>query len=168
MKITRNIQRASVFVMTEQQRGKAVSAGKLARANMRRDYCTENVTRCHRCPENSFCPKCHQINRERIYLGLIRPKYQEDHKNNILYPIPLASTKCKRPERLRSINHSVVTAHIRQLGGGWRQGLASLDGTIVYEGPKTRSMDEAWDYAKSSAAMIKQGLRYELELEAQG
>lgn len=140
-------------------------AAKDARSRLLRVYADENVARCHRCPPQSFCSTCGPLNKARIQLGLIRPKHTEDHRNNILYAIPIVH-KGKVGTPTRNIPGQVVTASIRQLGAGWRQGIATLNGEVIYEGPKTRDQAAAWAYANASKEAIKEGLRFEMVLNA--
>jgi hypothetical protein len=144
------------------------------RARREREETTHvgGITQCSNCPPKRhrndlirFCPECTAINASRHKAGLIRPKDGHiDHPNNIINPHVEGSYRgqslmlrmTKRPK-----GDPIVTECIQQLGGGWRRGIAKLDGVVIYEGPKTRSMDEAWAFAKSRAGFIKDGLRYE-------
>lgn len=144
-------------------------AAKDAMSRLSRVYATENVARCHRCPQHSFCDTCAGLNKARIQIGLIQPRHTDDHRNNILYGIPIAKKATVRDQH-RDDNGSrrpgpVITACIKQLGGGWRSGRATLNGNIIYEGPPTRSEDEAWAFANQSKASIQEGLRFERMLE---
>lgn len=163
MTATRTIQRAKAYHARPSRT--ATLSNHAAKARMHEHYYAEGVTRCSRCPPASFCDACMAVNKGRIQCGLIRPRDADvDHKNNCLYATPLG--KGRVPDKLINRGGPVVTAHLRQLGGGWRQGLASLDGEVIYEGAKTRSMDEAWAFARSSADQIREGLRFEALLDA--
>lgn len=158
MTATRTIKRTRAYHATPSRA--ATLASREAKKQMHLRYHEEGVTRCSRCPPASFCDACMGVNKARIQCGLIRPRDANvDHKNNCLYATPMGRGRV--PDKLINRGGSVVTAHLRQLGGGWRQGLASLDGEVIYEGAKTRSMDDAWAFAKRSAAQIKEGLRFE-------
>lgn len=144
-------------------------AAKDAMSRLSRVYVTENVARCHRCPPHSSCPTCAGLNKARIQIGLIQPKFTDDHRNNILYGTPIskgATIRDLHRDDARSRRpREVITASIRQLGGGWRKGIATLNGELIYEGPKTRSMDDAWAFANQSKAAIQEGCRFERMLE---
>lgn len=151
---------------------------KRAEARQREEFThAGSITHCSRCPpkrhrrdELRFCPDCARINAARFRAGLIRPPVGEqvDHANNIIDPTVKGTYRGQ--SRCLIYRHSaqhalpVTTAHIKQLGGGWRRGLASLNGSVVWEGPKTRSMDEAWAYAHEHVELIREGLRYEGKL----
>ena len=146
---------------------RATQIAKDARNKMRANYIGD-ISSCNRCPPAGMCPTCWSINKARIDAGLVRPRYMEvDHPNNILYPIPQATGRY--PHHVsKGAASLVVTAHIRQLGGGWRQGLASLNGRIIYEGRKTRSMEEAWGFARRGVECIRAGLRNAREQARRG
>lgn len=132
------------------------------------------ITHCSKCPPKRFrndmlrfCPDCSRINAARHTAGLIRPPadQQVDHPNNIVDPT--VSGSYRGQSRMLAYDHRrtrgapVITAHLKQLGGGWRRGLASLNGRVIWEGPKTQSMDEAWAYAHEHVALIREGLAYD-------
>jgi hypothetical protein len=58
----------------------------------------------------------------------------------------------------------IVTAFVERLGGGWRRGVATLNGKRIYEGKPTRSADEAMSWAIGRQKLIKLGLSYESSL----
>jgi hypothetical protein len=144
-------------------------AAKDAMSRLSRVYVTENVARCHRCPPHSSCATCAGLNKARIQIGLIQPRYTDDHRNNILYGTPIsksASVRDQHRDDARSRRPGpVITACIKQLGGGWRRGRAMLNGEVIYEGEPTRSMDEAWAFANKSKASIAEGVAFERMLE---
>lgn len=129
------------------------------------------ITHCSRCPPKRhrldflrFCDDCKRINAARHKAGLIRPNCGPDNPNNIIDPT--VSGAYRGQSRMLAYNprakgKPVLTAHIKQLGGGWRRGLSSLNGRVIWEGPKTRSMDDAWAYAHEHLELIREGLRYE-------
>jgi hypothetical protein len=131
------------------------------------------ITHCSRCPPKryqsdtiKFCEDCARINAARHKAGLIRPNCGPDHANNIIDPTVRdnhyrGQSRMLMYKRPGNKTQPVITAHIRQLGGGWRQGLASLNGRVVWEGPKTQSMDEAWAFAHERKGWIREGLSYE-------
>lgn len=161
----RTVTRSKVHLGSNTPAPKGDLPGRGAANRMHRLYAAEDIVRCHRCPQGTFCDTCGGLNRARITMGMVRPRYQEDHKNNILYAIPI-----QKKGKIRSVSPTVpgavVTACIVQLGGGWRRGVASLDGNAVYEGPPTRSMADAWAYANDHKEAIKDGLRFERMLES--
>lgn len=169
--MTRQITRASVHHASNVTGADpaAFRAVKDARSRLSRVYVTENVARCHRCPPHGFCQTCAGLNRARIQVGLIQPKHTDDHRNNILYGIPLNKKGTMRSQHRDDAGSRrpgpVITACIKQLGGGWRRGRATLNGEAVYEGPATRSMDEAWAFANAGKAAIAEGVAFERMLE---
>lgn len=135
------------------------------------------ITRCSKCPPqrsraepHRFCPDCARINRARQHAGLIRPKGSpEPSADNIINPIVVG--KYKGPTFQRRYNNSpqpVVTAFVEHFRGGWRRGVALLNGKRIYVGDKTQSQDDAWDYASNSARLIKIGLQFESQLADHG
>lgn len=136
-------------------------AAKDAVSRMHRMYGTENVARCHRCPHGSFCQTCNDTNRSRISLGLLRPKHQGDHANNILYPIPITrKAKVGTPPALRFGRSSgrLLGGRVKALGGGWYQGIATIDGVPIYEGDKTRIREAAQAFVTESIGEISDAL----------
>lgn len=139
---------------------------------------TGGVTRCSRCPPqrtrsepHRFCADCASINRARQHAGLIRPSGSPDPSPaNIINPLVVG--KYRGPSltlrRFANSPQPVVTAFVEKLGGGWRRGVATLNGKRVYEGRPTRSQSDAWDYAGMSADCIRTGLRFESELADMG
>lgn len=153
-------------------------AAKDAASRMSRHYSSENVARCHKCPGGvnpnrnvaaGFCDTCYGINRARIYAGLIRPRHQEDHANNILYPIPLnKKAKIKTPpaRRYGRACSRLVGGTVRRRGGGWYQGVVTLDGFVIVEGPRERSEASvnAWLIEQMSevSANLEMGIAYDV------
>lgn len=162
MSTTRTITRSKVHLGASLPTPKVPIAGTGAKSRMQRMYASENVVRCHRCPPASFCDTCMGLNKARIMAGLIRPRHQGDHKNNVLYPIAMAKGRVPHPQSLGRPGKggNVVRAYVRPLGGGWCEGIACLDGVDVYT-RKIRGRDAAWAYAQASVEQIKEGLKFE-------
>lgn len=162
MSTTRTITRSKVHLGASLPTPKVPIAGTGAKSRMQRMYASENVVRCHRCPPASFCDTCMALNKARIMAGLIRPRHQEDHKNNILYPIAMAKGRVPRPVSLGKPKKggNVVRAYVRPKGGGWYDAISCLDGVDVYVRP-IRGRDAAWTQAQQGADQIREGLRFE-------
>lgn len=142
---------------------------KDAASRLSRVYETENVARCHRCPvkvrgdrlEGSFCPTCDGLNRTRIQLGLIRPRYQGDHANNILYAIPITKKGKVRTPPARRYGRAcsrLVGGRVRTLRGGWYQAVVTLDSFVIEEGPKVRSNAAAVSWMQTTMGTVSENL----------
>lgn len=130
----------------------------------------DGSTRCTKCPPRHACNSCASLNKARVEAGLIRPKDDpRPHPNNICLQPMSGPFRGHVPIVLKNNRRPVVTAYLENKGGGWRRGLASLDGKVVYEGSWTRDKPTAWAYAIRSANDIKIGLQFEqLSLVANG
>ena len=134
---------------------------------------TGGVTTCTRCPpratltsELRFCDDCKRINKARFEAGLIKPPGdQRDHPNNIINPHVAGAYRGQSfSKRFAQSGGPCITACIERLGNGWRRGIVTLNGAKLYIGPKTRSQDEAWDYATARAKAAKAGLEFESQV----
>jgi hypothetical protein len=161
--ITRSQQR----VLREEQQnleGYRRRQRKQQRSERQHTYRSDGVTRCSRCPPTSCCNYCAGLNNARQQAGLIRPRGDPTpHPNNRLIPVVSGTLKGGRPLRLKHIPYPVIAAYVRPLGGGWRVGVASLDGKEVYVSKPMRSVVEAMTYANERKALIRIGLEYEAE-----
>jgi hypothetical protein len=101
-------------------------------------------TRCTRCPPKCFCDECGRINKQRQHAGLIRPSGDpRPSAANIYNPAVVGKYKAMGKKEYLQSPGLVVTAFVERLGGGWRRGVATLNGKRIYEGKPTRSADEA-------------------------
>lgn len=141
--------------------------------NERHEYhYSGGITRCSRCPPDRtgmparFCEDCARINKARHQAGLIRPSGdQRSSPDNIINPLVIG--KYRGPgfhRRYKDSAQPVVTAFVEKFGGGWRRGVATLNGVRVHVGPKVRSVEEAFAFANQSMKLIKLGLQFEAEL----
>lgn len=122
---------------------------------------------CQKCPPKSFCTTCSRVNRERHNAGLIYgygdPRL-EPSEEALALTILQGKYRGHRPDRYHPIGQPVVTAYIKR-SGSWRRGAASLNGKDIYVQPKaTRSLDDAWAYARERAELVRMGLEYEAGL----
>ena len=81
-----------------------------------------------------------------------------DHANNVCVQPMSGKFRGYRPLKWTRRSCPGVAAKVEKIGGGWRRGVALLDGIVVYRGPATRNQAEAWDYACSRLDVIKMGL----------
>lgn len=128
------------------------------------------ITTCTHCPprtsmsaELRFCADCQRINRARFQAGLIKPpRDQRDHPNNIINPTVAGSYRGQPyHKRFTRSGGPCITASVEKLGSSWRRGVVTLNGAKIYIGPKTRSQDDAWDYANARAKVARAGLEFE-------
>jgi hypothetical protein len=122
-------------------------------------------TRCTRCPPKCFCDECGRINKQRQHAGLIRPSGDpRPSAANIYNPAVVGKYKAMGKKEYLQSPGLIVTAFVERLGGGWRRGVATLNGKRIYEGKPTRSADEAMSWAIGRQKLIKLGLSYESSL----
>jgi hypothetical protein len=128
------------------------------------------IARCKRCPQTppwGFCPDCEAINRHRQETGLLKGADDETPSVcNALVPIVTGKYRGSRGyrDRLGRAGGHVVTACIEKKRGGWRTGVAKLDGRVIYRSAPQRgrtTVPALMAWATYHAEMIRIGLDYE-------
>lgn len=137
---------------------------RVAQARRKADVATlrsDSPTQCSKCPATRSCKTCATINAERIEAGLLVPKGDHTpHRWACLIPVTHGKVGGGLNGKARRKVYPTITACVRKLGGGWRVGVASLDGIDVFVGRPTRNQQHAWAHAQVSAADLREGLNY--------
>lgn len=120
---------------------------------------SDGVTSCSRCTRYGACGQCATINMARLTASLIENHDDRtDHANNIAVPPMTGKFRGYRPVPCPRRSTPGLCAKIEHAGGGWRRGLAMLNGDVIYRGPATRDKAAAWDFATTRLAVIRMGL----------
>jgi hypothetical protein len=151
------IQRAVADEFTAHQARMAKAKREAAILNLRGD----NPTRCSKCPKEGSCSTCATINAHRVSTGLLVPR--EDpapHRWACLIPVTHGPHSDGNNGPMRARRYPVIQACVVKRGGGWRVGVARLDGADTYVGRPTRDNASAWEWAKRRASDLREGLNY--------
>jgi hypothetical protein len=124
------------------------------------------IARCKRCPQTppwGFCPDCAAINKHRQQVGLLKGAADpRPSLCNALVPIVVGKYRGARHRHIpNGPRMPVITACVEKKRGGWRYGLAMLDGQEIYRSKPMRDVQQALAWATTRADMIRVGLNYE-------